>query len=242
VATRLVHVVIDALDVERLARFWARALRWHLLDEHLHRSEGVVRSQWSGEPVLEVITVPTTVAKSTKNRVHLDLTPSSEDERLAVLDELAHFGAQPVDIGQGDVPWDVLADPDGNEFCVTAPFAGAPDRLGAICVDANDIDLQVEFWTAASGWAVEARWDTGAALRHPSGRGPALTMGPPVAPKHGKARIHLDIAPPRGGAIERELDRLIALGATECDIGQGDVEWSVLQDPEGNEFCILTAR
>jgi hypothetical protein len=61
-------------------------------------------------------------------------------------------------------------------------------------------------------------------------------------PKFGKNRLHLDIAPPAGGSQSAEVDRLLALGATHIDIGQGDVDWVVMADPDGNEFCVLTPQ
>ena len=54
-----------------------------------------------------------------------------------------------------------------------------------------------------------------------------------------KNRLHLDIAPPADGDQQAEVDRLVALGATRIDIGQGDVGWVVMADPDGNEFCVL---
>ena len=63
----------------------------------------------------------------------------------------------------------------------------------------------------------------------------------PDGPKQTKNRIHLDINPTdRDQAAE--LERLLALGATRVDVGQGDVSWHVLADPEGNEFCLLRSR
>jgi hypothetical protein len=63
-----------------------------------------------------------------------------------------------------------------------------------------------------------------------------------VAPKSGKNRWHLDIAPPVEGDQRAEVDRLVSLGARRIDIGQGDVGWVVMADPDGNEFCVLTPR
>jgi hypothetical protein len=85
--------------------------------------------------------------------------------------------------------------------------------------------------------------DGDTAIRNPDGRGPFLTFGPPPsAPKTGKNRLHLDIAPPADGDQDAEVERLLVLGARRIDIGQGDVSWVVLTDPEGNEFCVLTPR
>jgi hypothetical protein len=54
--------------------------------------------------------------------------------------------------------------------------------------------------------------------------------------------MHFDIAPPANGDQQAEVDRLVSLGATRIDIGQGDVSWVVMADPDGNEFCVLTPR
>ena len=56
-----------------------------------------------------------------KDRVHLDLGPRPGEDHLAEAKRLQDLGARPVDVGQGDVPWVVLADPEGNEFCVLTP-------------------------------------------------------------------------------------------------------------------------
>ena len=57
-----------------------------------------------------------------------------------------------------------------------------------------------------------------------------------------KNRLYGDLAPPGQGEQQAEVDRLVAWGATLIDIGQGDVDWVVLADPDGNEFCVLTPR
>ncbi|MBA3619989.1 MAG: VOC family protein, partial [Acidothermales bacterium] len=61
----------------------------------------------------------------------------------------------------------------------------------------------------------------------------------PLIPKIGKNRLYLDIAPPDHGDQRAEVARLVSLGATRIDIGQGDVDWVVMADPDGNEFCVL---
>ena len=58
----------------------------------------------------------------------------------------------------------------------------------------------------------------------------------------GKNRLHFDLAPPAGGDQQTEVDRLVSLGATRIDIGQGDVSWVVLADPDGNEFCVTSPQ
>jgi hypothetical protein len=84
--------------------------------------------------------------------------------------------------------------------------------------------------------------DQETAIRSPHG-GPKITWdGSPVTPKTGKNRLHFDIAPPVHDDQHAEVDRLVSLGATRIDIGQGEVSWVVMADPDGNEFCVLTAR
>ena len=82
--------------------------------------------------------------------------------------------------------------------------------------------------------------DEETAIRAPDGTGPIIAWGgPPVAPKLGKNRWHLDVAPLDQAEQHAEVDRLVSLGATRIDIGQGDVDWVVMADPDGNEFCVL---
>jgi hypothetical protein len=99
------------------------------------------------------------------------------------------------------------------------------------------------FWSEAIGWPLVYEQDGDTAIRAPDGRGPFITFGPPSAEKKiSKNRLHLDIAPPQDGDQDAEVERLIALGGTRVDIGQGDVSWVVMADPDGNEFCVLTPR
>jgi predicted enzyme related to lactoylglutathione lyase len=116
---RLHHIVIDAHDLPALARFWTQALGWRILSE---REREVVIGSDENAPV-GICLMPVTDVKSVKNRVHLDLTTEAED-RDAEIGRLLALGARRVDIGQtGTESWTVLADPEGNEFCVIRPKA-----------------------------------------------------------------------------------------------------------------------
>jgi predicted enzyme related to lactoylglutathione lyase len=238
-STQLWGVVIAALDPEAQARWWADALGW--------RVESEEDGDWC------VVTDDPTVPKllfeqvadakpATKNRVHLDLASASADAQSATVRRLRAAGATDADIGQHDTPWVVLADPEGNEFCVLDPrdrYADAPG-LAAIVFDANDPDRLAEFWNAATGWPIGNRGDYGVSLHRPSDRPPDLDIVRVPEPKTVKARAHLDVHPPTDGDQAAEVARLEALGATPADVGQGpDVSWVVLADPEGNEFCVL---
>jgi predicted enzyme related to lactoylglutathione lyase len=114
---RLHHIVIDTRDLPMLARFWAQALRWQILSE---RENEIVIGTADTAPV-GICFMPVSDPKTVKNRLHLDITTSAAD-RDAEIERLLALGAQRVDIGQtGNESWTVLADPEGNEFCVIKP-------------------------------------------------------------------------------------------------------------------------
>jgi hypothetical protein len=102
---------IDAKDPVSLGRWWQRALEWVVVDEAADVFE--IRPAPDLLPGLLFVRVPD--EKTVKNRLHLDFRP--EDRDLEV-DRLLALGATRVDIGQGEQSWVVLADPEGNEFCV----------------------------------------------------------------------------------------------------------------------------
>ncbi len=114
---RLHHIVVDAHDLPGLARFWAQALGWRILSE---RAREIVIGPDEHAPA-GLCFMPVTDPKQVKNRVHLDLTTSAAD-RDQEIERLLALGARRADIGQaGTESWTVLADPEGNEFCVVRP-------------------------------------------------------------------------------------------------------------------------
>jgi predicted enzyme related to lactoylglutathione lyase len=244
-STRLVHLVWDANDPAALARFWASALGWVIGDE----DEGEVDVWPAGfsypDPAaVPLVFVPVPEPKTGKNRVHLDLASSSLADQAEQVTRLRELGASPVDIGQGDVPWVILADPEGNEFCVLEPrdmYAGT-GPVAAILTDCTDPAAMGRFWADAAGYPVAYAEDHITGLRAPAGVGPYLEFLRVPDEKTVKNRLHLDVAPYRGEDPAAEVARLRQLGAVPADVGQGEVNWTVLADPEGNEFCILSPR
>ena len=223
-----------------MARFWAAALLWEI-DDEAGEEIGLVPTDGTRIPL---VFLPVPEPKAGKNRLHLDLVSESPAHQSEMVDRLITLGARHVDIGQGDVPWVVLADPEGNEFCVVlrGDFLATTDLIGAIVFEPAD-PVVGRFWSEAAGWPIVYDQDGDTAIRAPDGRGPFVTFGPPTgAVKTGKNRLHFDIAPPAGGDQAADVERLLALGARRVDIGQGEVSWVVLADPEGNEFCVLTPR
>jgi len=121
--TRLVHLVIDAAQPARLAGFWAAALDWDIAAGERDVAAVWPRGYRYPDPVaLPLVFVPVSEAKTGKNRVHLDLATESAEHQAAEVDRMLGLGAVHADIGQGgQVPWAVLADPEGSEFCVLSP-------------------------------------------------------------------------------------------------------------------------
>src|SRR6266540_2070118 len=234
--TRLISLCFDANEPLGLARFWAEALHWDIHDE-THAEIGLVPTD--GTRFIFVF-LPVPEPKTEKNRLHLDLVSESVEHQAAMVDRLVGLGARRVDVGQPeDADHVVLTDPEGNEFCVVirGEFLADAGLIGAVVFEPAE-PVTARFWSAATGWPVVYDQDGDVAIRHPSGRGPFITFGPPGAPpKKVKSRLHLDIAPAADDDQSAEVDRLIGVGARTVDIGQGEVSWVVLADPDSNEFC-----
>jgi predicted enzyme related to lactoylglutathione lyase len=117
---RVQCVCVDAADPDRIARFWEQALGWR---RTFSKPDQIVLEPPAGSPEdgvspdLLFLRVPE--GKTIKNRVHLDLRP---DDQHAEVKRLETLGAHRVSVGQGEVSWIVMADPEGNEFDVLRPL------------------------------------------------------------------------------------------------------------------------
>ena len=109
----------------------------------------------------------------------------------------------------------------------------------SVTIDCGDPRALASFWEQVLDYERTYEDDDEVVIEPRDGSGNALVFGKSPDDKKVKNRIHLDLNPTDQAA---EVERVKGLGATEVDIGQGDVSWVVLADPEGNEFCILTAR
>jgi hypothetical protein len=107
-----------------------------------------------------------------------------------------------------------------------------------VIVEASDSVALGRWWADALGWVVVEDLRGEFEIRPTADRLPGLLFVETDEPKSVKNRLHLDLRPDDQGA---EVERLLALGATRADVGQGDVSWVVLADPEGNELCVLAA-
>ncbi|WP_020669252.1 VOC family protein [Amycolatopsis nigrescens] len=117
-SSRILAIALDAADPDELARFWAAALGLAPL-RHWHDARGVryVEIGEDGKEVLLFQAVPD--RKSVKNRMHLDVVPT-EGGQYDEVRRLVALGARELS-DEPDFPWVVLADPEGNEFCVLPP-------------------------------------------------------------------------------------------------------------------------
>ncbi len=243
--TRLVQINMKARDDDALGRFWAEVLGWGVDSE----GPGVTNL----EPVGFSYPDPTAVCidlvarpepKTSKNRVHIDLATTSTAHQAELVERLKGLGATLADVGQGDVPWTVMADPEGNEFCVLEPRPLYRDTgpIAAVVVDSADPRALARFWDGAMDWTLHEVTDDLARMRSAKGVGPYLEFVRTPDAKSGWNRVHLDVRPYPGDDLAAEADRLRALGATDPGMDRSAIHWTVLADPEGNEFCLLSPR
>ncbi|NUW33892.1 VOC family protein [Nonomuraea sp. SMC257] len=237
--SQLVALCIDADDPQRLARFWAGLLGW----ETAGGADDGIALLPDDDTGFQVRFFPSEQGKTGQNQAHFDLTSNLHDQQRTV-ERALELGARHLDIGQGpDAPHVVLADPEGNEFCVIPAgnkFLAECGFVGALACDGSqEVGY---FWSAALGWPLVWDQDEETAIRSPHG-GPKITWGgPPVAPKKGKNRLHFDLAPPLNGDLQAEVDRLVSLGATRVGAGRAGGGRVEMLDPDGNEFCVLSPR
>jgi len=117
----------------------------------------------------------------------------------------------------------------------------AASRVGDLVVDCHDAKLLADFWCAALGFEEYDADETGVAIRDPSGTDRDLLFLIVPETKAVKNRIHLDLVPPT--TMKEEVERLLAAGATEQRyVEEGSSYWTIMEDPEGNEFCVLRSN
>jgi hypothetical protein len=237
-AVELYALTFDANDPRRLADFWAGVLDLQEADDpydavSLLPNPGTgFRLRFQDNPRAKGVH---------QNRAHFDLASASREEQQATVDRALRLGGRHYDVGQ--LPEEehvVLADPEDNEFCVIEAgngFLAGCGLVGALSSDGSQATGY--FWSQALGWPLVWDQDEETAIQSPQGGSKISWGGPPVAPKPAKNRIHHDLVPSPGDDLADEVERLVSLGARRIDIGQGDVDWVVMADPDDNEFCVL---
>ncbi|MEU8263216.1 VOC family protein [Micromonospora sp. NPDC048999] len=231
--SRLLAVTFDAHDPARVARFWAGVLGREVVED-----VGGGALLPGDDTQLGLRFVPGRVEQvGPSRRLHLHLTSASlADQQHTVATALGLDGGH-LDVGQrpeeGHV---VLADPEGNEFCVIEPgnkFLAGCGLLGEVACDGTrEVGL---FWSEVLGWPLVWDQDQETAIQSPHGGTKVAWGGPPVAAKEVRNRQRFDLAPANGDQ-QAEVDRLVALGATRLEVGEDGAV--MLADPDGNEFCV----
>ncbi|RLV48339.1 VOC family protein [Nocardioides mangrovicus] len=237
---QLENVVFDSLDPQRLGRFWEAAVGGETLTD----APGIFETSLviEGGPSLDLCFQPVTELPSPGPRLHLDLLGGPH--QTEVVDRLLGLGARHLDIGQHDVAWVVLADPEGNALCVMEDrpeFVGT-GPVAALPLASADPDADAELWSWLTGWtdvdSSEAR-----SLRHPSRLGPLLDLCPERTAKgEAKNRIHLDLRLEAGEDADGVEAAILGLGGRRVRHPEwGELPWRHYTDVSGNEFCILPA-
>ena len=211
---------IDATDASRLGAFWASALG---LEQEL-RADGVVAL--TGRHAVWVNPVPE--PRTVKHRMHLDLNTASVEGLVAL-------GATVLDANS--FAWTLMADPEGGEFCAFVREGEITEPLYEIVVDTSDKPghpLRIATWWADVLGAQVSDVEDGAAVEGiPGAPFECIVFGGVPEPKTAKNRLHLDVT-------TSDLGLLVDAGATVLRPRDDDIRWTVLADPDGNEFCAFS--
>jgi Glyoxalase-like domain len=241
-ALRLFEVNLKARDDSVVGRFWAEALGWCLSGEGSGAtSVKPVGCAWPDPAAVRIDVIAVPDPETVGDRAHIELATNSAAHHAELVARLKELGATPTDAARDGLPWTVLADPEGNEFCVLEPREIHRDTgpIAAVAVDCADPRAMARFWAEAMDWTLHEVTDDHALLRSAEGVGPYLEFLRTPHLKAVRHRVHLDLAPYPVDRQAAEVARLKTLGATPADADRGDFPWKVLTDPEGNEFCVL---
>ena len=218
---RFKDLCVDAADPARLGAFWAAALdrTWTAQDG----GDGYLTGA-TPQHTIWLNAVPE--AKSAKHRVHLDIYTRD-------VADLEALGAVVVEPRHGNRTWTVLADPEGGEFCAFVRQELPAERLHALVVDSAEPGAQARWWAGVYGVDVTDNGGWYSLAGVPGS--PILTMDfvPVPEPKTVKNRIHWDVS-------VDNVAPLVGAGAKIVREPDEDIEWHILTDPEGNEFCAFT--
>jgi catechol 2,3-dioxygenase-like lactoylglutathione lyase family enzyme len=217
---RYKDLCIDAVDPERLGRFWAAALG---LEQHSRGDQPAPLTGPTKQHTLWVNPVPE--PKAVKHRIHIDVNASSVEELVAA-------GARVLD--DRSLPWTVMADPEGGEFCVFVRSGVITQRLYELGVDSSEPHRIAAWWAEVlGGRLVDDERGFSYVDEIPGAPFDSMDFAPVPEPKTVKNRIHLDVE-------TADVRTLVAAGATVVRLRDRQIDWDVLADPEGNEFCAFT--
>ena len=217
-------LVIRSSDPEQSAIFWGELLGWE-------RNDLVLLPD--ADTPFRLSFVPTEQPKVGLNQLHFHLTSNSAEQAGTVARALA-LGASHLDVGQlPDEDHVVLADPDGNEFCVIEAgnnWLVGTGFLGEVAADGTR-DVGV-FWAEALDWPLVWDEDGETAISPPDGGFKIAWGGPPLNERHGRNRMYVELV---ADDLDAEVERLTGLGASVVGRDHEEIE---MADPDGNEFRV----
>jgi catechol 2,3-dioxygenase-like lactoylglutathione lyase family enzyme len=230
---QLIAVTYDAREPLRLALFWAGLLGREIVEE----AGGAFLPE--DDTQLGLRFVAGRPAARGSDYLHLHLTSTDLADQQHTVARALQLGAAHLDVGQRpEEEHVVLADPEGNAFCVIEPgnsfLAGCGFLAELACDGAREVGV---FWSEALGWPLVWDQDEETAIQSPRGGTKVAWGGPPPAPKEGRNRQRFDLNSPGHGDPQAEIERLVALGATRLEAGEDGA--IALADPGGNEFRLL---
>ena len=227
----LAAIGFHATDPAALARFWAGLLNWERVDAGAADPVTVLPPDGKG---FGLRFTAGAAPKSRQNQAHFDLTSATPEAQRETVARALALGARHIDIGQ--TPEDghiVLADPDGNEFCVIEAgntFLADTGVIGAVACDGTR--AVGYFWSEALGWPLVWDQDEETAVQSPEGGTKITWGGPPVNEKTDVNRLYFELTLPPDAD---EVSRLLSLGAERLSDAERGVD---LADPDGNQFSV----
>ncbi|MBX7453818.1 VOC family protein [Mycolicibacterium sp. 3033] len=222
-----VTVVVESWDPLSLGEFWAQLLGCRLTADSRHAGGYAAEVGDS----IALLFLSSTASRADISRHHLDVASTSLEHQAALMERAQILGARRADVGQGDVPWHVMADPENNLFCILEPrdeyrCSGA---LAAVVTHAKDPLTVGGFWSAVVDAPMTADHPELASVRYGSAA-PALEFVRHPEPPGGRGRIHLRLA-----ATDRHTDPAVGDSALPCHLC-GD-SYVALTDPDQNHLC-----
>jgi hypothetical protein len=220
---RFRDLCIDAVDDARMQAFWAGALGLEPVPDDGGTLD-LVGPTSQHRVWINKVPEPVTV----KQRIHLDV-------HAAALDDVLALGATPLDTES--FRWDVVRDPEGGEMCVFTRDVVPAYKLYELAVDARDADAIAAWWHPVLGGNLGGDVENGWTWLDeiPGVPFESIVWANVPEPKTVKNRIHWDV-------WSNDLQGLLDRGATLLRGPDEDIDWRVLADPEGNEFCVFAPR
>ena len=210
---------IDASNASVLGAFWSAALG---LDLHYQAGGDTYLTGSTKAHTIWINQVPE--PKTVKHRIHLDVYGSS-------IEDLEAIGASTIDADS--FPWVVMADPEGGEFCLFLRDAPPEYRLYELAIDCADHVAASRWWASVIGGR-RSDDDRGffSLTRIPNVPFDGISFASVDETKSTKNRLHIDLR-------SHDVESLLKSGATMLRERDNEINWDVLADPEGNEFCVL---